>query len=50
MEVVILKIEWVDHDKIVLTNKKGDTYTSKSEELMDFLHYSGELTEPEHEN
>lgn len=26
-----------EHDKIVLTNERGDTYTSKSEELIDFF-------------
>lgn len=34
---IILKTEWVDMDKLVLTNHKGDTYTTKSEELMDFI-------------
>lgn len=31
-------VDMIDHDKIVLTNGSGDTYTSKSEELMDFFH------------
>ena len=33
-----INIEYKDHDKVVLTNENGDTYTSMSEELMDFLH------------
>lgn len=32
-----ISIEMPEHGKIVLTNSKGDTYTSKSEELIDFL-------------
>lgn len=35
--IITLKTEWVDMDKLVLTNEKGDTYTTKSEELMDFI-------------
>lgn len=35
-----LLVEFKDHDKVILTNESGDTYTSKSEELMDFLHLS----------
>lgn len=34
---VNLKIEYIDHTKIKLTNDNGDTFTSKSEELADFL-------------
>jgi len=34
---ITLQTEWVDMDKLVLTNHKGDTYTTKSEELMDFI-------------
>lgn len=37
METAIVKVEYKDHTKIVLTNKYGDTYTSQSEELMDFF-------------
>lgn len=37
METAIVKVEYKDHTSIVLTNKHGDTYTSGSEELMDFL-------------
>ena len=33
-----MKIEYPEHGMVVLTNEGGDTYTSKSEELMDFLH------------
>lgn len=33
-----IEVEWRDMDKVTLTNKNGDTYTSKSQELMDFLH------------
>lgn len=42
METVTLKVEYKDHNKVVLTNKSGDTYTSKSEELRDFLHGQSE--------
>lgn len=35
---VRLTVDWGNPYYIVLTNKNGDTYTSKSEELMDFLH------------
>ncbi len=35
---ITLEAEHKDHDKVVLTNLGGDTYTSKSEELIDFLH------------
>jgi hypothetical protein len=31
-------VEFKDHDKVILTDEVGNTYTSKSEELMDFLH------------
>ena len=37
-EQVVLKVKYLDHSTIQLTNESGDTYTSKSEELMDFLH------------
>lgn len=46
MEQIILTVEYIDHDKVVLTNANGDTYTSKSEELMDFLLSSESLTTP----
>jgi hypothetical protein len=36
--MVILKLDRPEHSKIVLTNKRGDTFTSRSEELIDFLH------------
>ena len=42
--VAEFKVEYKDHDKVVLTNRQGDTYTSKSEELMDFLHDSKSFT------
>jgi len=36
-----LQVEWCDHDKIILSNSKGDTFTSTApalnEELGDFL-------------
>ena len=38
MKTVTLEIEFKDHRKVVLTDKAGNTYTSKSEELIDFLH------------
>jgi hypothetical protein len=31
-------IDRSDHFKLVLTNERGDTFTSKSEDLDDFLH------------
>ena len=40
MKTVTLEIEFKDHRKVVLTDKAGNTYTSKSEELIDFLHGS----------
>jgi hypothetical protein len=36
--MVILKLDRPEHSKIVLTNKSGDTFTSTSEPLIDFLH------------
>jgi hypothetical protein len=41
MKTIVLTVEYRDHDKVVLTNQQGDTYASKSEELMDFLHGCG---------
>lgn len=35
---IAMKVEWRDHVEVVLTNSRGDTLTSKSEELSDFLH------------
>jgi DNA-binding CsgD family transcriptional regulator len=35
---VFIEVEFKDHDRVILTNQYGDTYTSKSEELIDFLH------------
>jgi len=43
-EQVQITVEYKDHDKIVLTNIHGDTYTSRSEELQDFFH---KATSPE---
>jgi len=37
MEAIKLKIEHPDHCKMVLTNERGDTYATDSEQLMDFL-------------
>ncbi len=31
-----ISVKW-EHDRMILTNEKGDTFTTKSEELMDFL-------------
>lgn len=36
-EKIILTVSYENHTDVVLTNKTGDTYTSRSEELMDFL-------------
>lgn len=33
-----IKIDFPEHGKIILTDKDGNTYTSKSEELIDFFH------------
>lgn len=38
MKQIQITVEFKDHDKVILSNPQGDTYTSKSEELMDFLH------------
>ncbi len=38
MKEINLKFELLEHNKVVITNQNGDTYTSMSEELMDFLH------------
>ena len=38
MNLIKMKIEYPEHGIVVLTNEGDDTYTSKSEELMDFLH------------
>ncbi len=32
-----IKVEYPEHGMVILTNAKGDTYTSKSEELIDFV-------------
>jgi len=40
MNKIILEVEFKDHDKVVLTNENGDTFTSKNEDLIDFLHYA----------
>lgn len=47
MEAAIIKVEYKDHTKIVLTNKHGDTYTSESESLMDFFCNAGEYISTE---
>lgn len=44
MRYIKIKVEYKDHNKVILTNSNGDTYTSKSEELMDFLHGLKPLT------
>lgn len=46
-QYALLKVEYKDHDKVVLTSDKGHTYTSKSEELMDFLNDAGAEWEAE---
>ena len=44
---ITLEIEWKDHDTVILKVENGDTYTSKSQELMDFLHGKGNaVSEP----
>ena len=34
---VLIEVEYRNHTEIELTNEKGDTYRSKSEELQDFF-------------
>jgi hypothetical protein len=36
-QTVTVTVEYIEMDKIKLTNIKGDTYTSKREDLIDFL-------------
>lgn len=36
-EEIKLSVEWKDQTDLILTNHHGDTYTSKSEELHDFI-------------
>jgi len=45
---VTINTSGVDMDKLLLTNSKGDTYTSKSEELMGFI-LSTEESDPSSE-
>ena len=33
-----IEVDYPEHGMIVLTNSRGDTYTSKSEELIDFFY------------
>jgi hypothetical protein len=33
-----ITVEFKDHNKVILTDEVGNTYTSKSEEFIDFLH------------
>jgi hypothetical protein len=40
---ITLEVEFKDHDKVVLKNESGSTYTSKSEELMDFLNVPNKI-------
>jgi len=35
---ITIEVEFKDHRYVVLTRGNGDTYTSHSENLMDFLH------------
>jgi hypothetical protein len=43
-EQVTFKIAYPESNMVVLTNSIGDTYTSKSESLIDFLH--GAISQP----
>lgn len=38
MKQIQITVEFKDHSNVILTNSQGDTYTSTSEELGDFLH------------
>lgn len=46
MNTITISVDYKDHDKVVLTNSAGDTYTSKSEELIDFLHSAANASTP----
>ena len=35
---ITLEVEFKNHNKVVLTNENGDTYTSENEGFIDFLH------------
>ena len=35
---ISLFVEYKDHDRVILSNANGDTFSSKSEDLIDFLH------------
>lgn len=37
---ITITVEFKNHREVILTNPQGDTYTSTSEELKDFLHYA----------
>jgi len=45
MKDLKIKANYPEHGKVVLINEKGNTFTSKSEELIDFL-ISSESPEP----
>ncbi len=34
----LIEVNFIEHGRVVLTNEKRDTYNSRSEELIDFLH------------
>lgn len=50
MNLIKLKIEHPEHDKMVLTNERGDTYTTHSEELGDFLFGLTEFSDAQSKN
>jgi len=35
---ISLFVEYKDHDRVILSNANGDAFSSKSEDLIDFLH------------
>ena len=35
---ILIDVNFIEHGRLVLTNEKGDTYNSRSEELIDFFH------------
>ena len=45
-EIIVLEVKFFDNDTVMVTNKNGDTYTSNSEELMDFISHTQKNATP----
>ena len=43
-----IKVEFQDHTSVLLTDEVGNTYSSKSMELMDFLHGADKINIKNH--